>query len=160
MKKLSLFLFVAVTLGACKKDNENTPTPPSRTELLTAKNWRISGHTSTTVSNGTTIKKDEYAASPACERDDFTKFNASKVVVYDQGASKCDASDPQTENGAWDINKDETKLTVASPALASLALPCDIVELTATTLHIRFVIPIPGGTATDSETDDVTFTAF
>jgi hypothetical protein len=155
MKKLSFLLLAAIALGGCKKD-DNSPSSPSKADLLTAKNWRISAQKSISTVGTQTFTTDEYAASPACERDNFAKFNTNKSVVFDEGASKCDTSDPQTESGTWDFNSDQTKLNLNDPSLGGVIIPFDIVELSATTLHIRYTNSASGA----SSTEDVTFTAF
>lgn len=93
MKKLSFFaLSIALAGGlvSCGGDKDDpTPTAKTKTELLTAKSWRVSSDQSTVVSGGTTVSNDDYADLKACEKDDFTKFNADKTITADQGATKC-----------------------------------------------------------------------
>lgn len=156
MKKISLLLLAVVALGACKKDDSNPTPSASKTDLLTAKNWRISSQSSTTVTSGKSTTTDEYASSPACERDDFTKFSANKMLVVDEGATKCNTSDPQTQSGSWDFNSDQTKLNLSSPTYGGLLIPLDIIELSSTTLHLRYTDTSSSGTSTE----DITFTAF
>ena len=149
MRKLFLFVLGVAALGACKKNNETSP-EASRTELLTAKSWRLAA---ATITAGTS-KTDEFAASQACERDNFLKFNTNKSVVVDEGATRCDPSDAQTQTSTWDFNNDQTKLTI--PVYAGLSIAADIVELSATTLHVRYT---DTGSA-PTETYDYVFTAF
>ncbi len=157
MKKLSFLLLVAASLGACKKNDD---VAPSRIEMLTAKNWRVSAETVTVAYNNKTTTTDAYAAMKACERDDFTKFNVNKTYTDDQGPSKCDPSDPQTNSGNWDFNGDQTKLTIADPAHPSNLTSFDIVTLSATTLHLRLSQTNNSTTPPTTYTADVTFTAF
>jgi hypothetical protein len=163
MRKISLLLLVAVTLGACKKDSENTPTT-SKTDLLAAKSWRISTQTSSfsssNINNGTPVTTDEYAASSACERDNFIKFNTNKTLVVDEGASRCDTSDPQTQNGTWDFNSDQTKLTMIDPSQGSVPIQFDIVELSASKLQLRYSYSYSSGGISATQTENVTFSAF
>lgn len=133
MKKLFLFALAAAAVSACKKDSENTP---SRMDLITAKNWRVTALTSTTTitpasGSSSTTTRDDYAQYSACEKDNFYKFNTNKTVVADEGPTKCDPSDPQTTTIAWDFNSDQTKL------LTGANYSEDILELSATTLRLR-----------------------
>ncbi len=154
MKKCYLLLLVAATFGACQKNNDNST---ARANLLTARNWRMSADTYTTVDNGTATTSDEYAKLPACKRDDFLKFNADKSLTTDEGATRCGASLPQTLTGEWDFNSDQTTLTSHSVAYSSFILLADIVELSATTLRLRTVTSVyPAAT----RTEDITYTAF
>jgi hypothetical protein len=156
MKKISFLLLAALALGSCKKNDDNSPAAPSKTDLLTAKNWRITAQKNTTTFGTQTSTTDEYAALSACERDNFAKFNTNKTVVFDEGATKCSTSDPQTESGTWDFNSDQSKLNLTDPSLGGVVIPFDIVELSATTLHVRYTNSASGV----SSTEDVTFTAF
>ena len=158
MKTLSTNVLVAAlaTLTvSCKKDSENMPAP-SKTELLTTKKWRITAASTVTTMGTNTTTTDEYATTPACERDDFTQFMTSKVVNFDEGATKCNSSDPQTSSGTWDFNSDQTKLNLTSPDLGGLLLPFDLVKLDATTLTIRYTQSQSGSTVIFNRT----FTAF
>jgi hypothetical protein len=161
MKKLSLLLLAALALGSCKKNDDNTPsTPTTPTNSLTAKSWRITAQKTTTTIASTPTTTDDYAASPACERDNFFKFNANKVAVYDEGASKCDTSDPQAQNGTWDLSSDNKTLTILSPAFGNLAIPFEVVALTDNTLQVRNTETFSLFGITGSSSVDVTLTAF
>lgn len=158
MKKVSLYLAVAAMASltlSCKKDSD-TAAPASKADLLTAKKWRVSAASTSITSNNQTSTVDDYATSPACERDDFAQFNANKSVTFDEGATKCSSTDPQTTMGTWDFNSDQTKLTLTDPNLGGLALPFDIVTLNATTLSLRFTSTQQGGSAVINRT----FTSF
>jgi hypothetical protein len=149
MIKPFLFVLGVAALGACKKNNETSP-EASRTELLTTKSWRMSAATTTKG----TVKTDEYAATQACERDNLIKFNTNKSVVVDEGATRCDPADPQTQISTWDFNNDQTKLTI--PISPGLSIAADIVELSATTLHVRYI----DTSTSPTETYDYVFTSF
>ena len=149
-KKLFLSLLVTASLGACKK--EQASVAPSRTYLLTAKNWR---KTAWTITSGSAAPTDVYAQLPACERDDFYKFNADKSLVRDAGATRCNMADPQTRPGTWNFNSDQTVLTLADASGNSPAAN-EVLELSATTLHLR----TSRTSGTTTSTGDITFTAF
>ena len=161
MKKLTLLLLAAAALGSCKKNDDNSPSSPSKTDLLTAKSWRITADkTTTTVGTTASTTTDDYATSPACERDNFVKFNTNKSASFDEGATKCSTSDPQTTTGAWDFNSDGTKLIITDPSLGGIALQGDILELTATTLRVRYTTSSSFGGVTETDVQETTFTAF
>ncbi|GAB2947118.1 hypothetical protein GCM10027048_10170 [Hymenobacter coalescens] len=145
-------LAVACTFSACKKDEEK---PKTKTELLTAKSWRVTAARETVTTGGQTTSSDEYATFGACEKDDFVKFLADKKVEFNEGATKCNTADPQTETGAWDFNSDQTKLTLTDPDLG-LSLVYDIVELNASTLKVKYSVSAQGS----SYTTETTFTSF
>ena len=146
---------MSVTMLSCSDDKKDDPTP-NKTSLLTAKKWRVSAQSTTATLNGNTTTVDEFATMQPCEKDDFTQFKTDKTVVFDQGATKCDPADNQTENGTWDFNSDQTKLNLSDPDFGGIAIPFDIVTLNATTLTLRFTSNASGA----SSSSTITFTAF
>jgi hypothetical protein len=157
MKSLFLLALGVASLSACKKDSAYTP---SQTELLTAKNWRLTAFNSTitvTGSSASTTTGNVYALLSACQRDNFYKFNTDKTLVEDEGAMTC-ANTPQKTNYTWDFNNDQTKLLVTSAV--STADFGDIVELSATTLRLRNTVVRTANGATTTTLDEMTYTAF
>ena len=156
MKILSTYLFVAAmglsALSSCKKDS--TSPAPSKTELLTAKSWKVTGDVTVETTNGKTTTTDNFATASACEKDNFVKFSGDKKAVFDEGANKCQGAN-QTETGIWDFNSDQTKLTLGAPG-TSMVGQFDVVELSATTLKLSQSDTYNGTT----EVETVTFTAF
>lgn len=65
---------------------------PSRAELIVNKNWRVTAEVE--QFNGTS--QDIFATAPACEKDNFIRFGGNSQMVMDEGATKCDPSDPQS----------------------------------------------------------------
>lgn len=154
--RLFIVLLFVGSFTACKKDNDDDK-PKSKTELLTAKNWRLSAAVVSGTYQGTSFSEDGYANADPCEKDNFLKFNSNKTVAYDQGPTKCDdtAADPQTEQGAWDFNSDESKLLLSNTG-GGATFGLDILELTASTLKVEY---------SESDTDGtykytLTYTAF
>jgi hypothetical protein len=161
VKNLFLFLAGVVALSACKKDSENTP---SKADLLTSKNWRVSAQTSTsttTITGGSTSTNttNVYATTQACEKDNFYKFNTDKTLIEDEGASKCSSSALQITTLKWDFNSDQTKLLITSNGSSSGAAD-DILELSASTLRLRESDVYTSGNTTYTTVDEITFTAF
>lgn len=158
MKNTFLLAASLLALGACKKTDDASPTP-SPTALLTAKPWRLSAQTTTTTtsSSGVTVSAtfDDFAALPACGRDNFYKFSADKTLLVDEGPTRCSTSSPQTTAFTWDFNADQTQLLVTSTGKTN-AETDDIIELSASTLHFRTTTTSSGTT----KVQDVTFTAF
>lgn len=113
MKNFSTyFCMVAVSLAclsSCKKDDTTAPAPASKTDLLTAKSWKM---TDVKVA-GQTIYNTPFFQT--CAKDDLLKFNTNKVATFDEGAVKCDATSPQSRSGSWDLTTNETKLKVTDP---------------------------------------------
>lgn len=106
-----LCLLATLNFISCKEDDED----PDTTELLTDGNWKLTAMTSDPAIDwfGTPVT-NVYAQLPACIKDDFTIFKDNGTVNFDEGASKCDPSDPQTTSGTWTLNTDETILSVTT----------------------------------------------
>ncbi|MDJ0366204.1 lipocalin family protein [Hymenobacter sp. H14-R3] len=148
MKKLSFLLLTLVALGGCKKDDNNTP-GMSPTELLTAKNWRVSTFSVTAAG------QPYPAVLDPCDKDNYLKFNTDKTLIVDEGPTKCDPTNAQTEKGTWSMPSAD-KLTITAPNLPVSGGTFDIKELSATTLHL-YISDSQSGTPL---TADVTLTAF
>ncbi|MCC3155833.1 hypothetical protein LJ737_01195 [Hymenobacter sp. 15J16-1T3B] len=126
-----------------------------RQDLLMGKRWRMTAYVTTSNQTAT----DEYARLTACQRDNFLQFNPTQTIVNDEGATKCNPADPQTQTGGWGMSDDGYSLG-APGAVLGVAIPQNapmtIVELSATTLSLRWSAYNQGygGSTT------VTYTAF
>lgn len=139
MKKMRIGLLtifaLVLLIGACKKDEKST------TELLVDHQWRITAFTSDPAVDWTgtgVLVTDVFSQFEACEKDDLTIFKSGGVVNFDEGAIKCDPSNPQTETGTWALSADEKTLTVEGDSY-------EIVTLNENTLKIKYLEdPGPG----------------
>jgi hypothetical protein len=99
-------VLVASLFTSCKKDED-------RTALLVGKNWKLSALTVDPAIDFFGVQiSDLYAQFETCDKDDILTFEAGGTLTFDEGASKCDSSEPQTIAGTWAFNTDETILTV------------------------------------------------
>lgn len=163
MRNIFLPLLLAVALTACKK--EEATAPPSKTDLLTAKNWRLTAYTNTAISTSGYSTTDLYAAEPPCSRDNFITYKPDKTLAFDEGSTKCNPSVQQTTSISWAWQDDETTLAhiiYTNPGTGPIGIATfkyQVVELTASTLHLRYVLQqYFGGSA--SLIEDRTYTAF
>ena len=118
MKNRFLFLMplaLGLTFAGCKKDSPNAAPAPTKTELLTNRNWVI---TTATISpglpnpNGGSPITDLYAQFDTCDKDDFIRFEAASVFKEDEGATKCNSSSTQTRVGTWAFSSNDTVITI------------------------------------------------
>lgn len=130
MKSLIRLTLIAVSamfiLASCSKDEEEVS--KTRTELLTQADWKI---VSDMNKSGSDPWNDEISSYDACELDNYLSFKIDHTAVYDEGATKCDPSDPQIESGVWAFTDNDTRINLNG---ASFTLD----ELSATTLTISF----------------------
>jgi PBP1b-binding outer membrane lipoprotein LpoB len=100
LRLLAMMLLTAVLFAACSKDTTepSNPTPTPSTPTKTPKElfigtWKIES----SVSNGANTLPD-------CSRDNLITFKADGSYTSDQGTVKCDPTDPQNDNGTWNLD--------------------------------------------------------
>jgi hypothetical protein len=173
---LGLFLIGVMVFGfnSCKDDDE-TPTTDdtnkSKTEMLTSGSWLMESGTiapSIVVDIfGTKVTIATYwellaalngsTTAEPCLKDNLMIFKTDSSVTLDEGASKCDPSDPQTEDGGnWLFEDNESKLTFTAFPYDPLKDPrtLEIIKLTSSEMDLKmdyvFVDPV-----TSDSTDHV-----
>lgn len=149
--QLATWLFVltgTIAIPACKEDEVANSTK-TKTELLTAGNWI---YTACVVSpaydyygNGNAVT-DIFAIMEPCEKDDYETFKTNGIWEYNEGPTKCNPSNLQiVYSEPWSFTANETKVMVGS-------VECTILELTATTLKLRYSFEDAGVTYTEEDT--------
>ena len=150
--------FSLLTFWGCTDDGDDvTPqeTQKTNTELLTEGSWRVSSGTiepSIDIDiQGNTITVDEYWDLLAyqgggqvqdCDKDNLMLMHMDSSVVLDEGPSKCDPNDPQSEDGGkWFFQENETKINFSSFPFDPTGSPqvLDVTMLTADKLHLDMV---------------------
>lgn len=133
-----------LALAGCSKKSDPTPAAPAlsaKTLLLTAPKWRITAIVGATTFNGQTITTDGFANLQSCVKDNFSKYNSDLTLIYDEGATKCSNTAPQTKPGTWSFNAAEDKLTVVDPSVPAgttgNTITADLLQLTSTSLQVR-----------------------
>lgn len=153
----TIVIILAFVIGAsvsCKKDDDSDP---SKTDQLTGKNFRV---TAMVINPAVVVEgiefSDFYAFMDACTKDDITVFKTDGTVTFDEGATKCDAGDPQTTSGTWEFQDNETKLKVVSDGETEIF---NIIELTSSKLKISYDIVEDFGNGEETYTYTITFNA-
>lgn len=135
MKKITwAFYFCILLLTSCAKNGDapatTTQTP---TELLTSSKWYVTALTSSApinyLGNGTLVT-NLYAVSPSCSKDDSFLFQSGGALILNNEATKCSASDPQTQNLAWQFQNNQQEIIIDGELYV-------IVELTSTTFTVK-----------------------
>jgi len=152
MKKSLLYfpriLCIAVftlLLVQCKKDEA----PPKTPSELMVGTWQITADSYSPAydyfGNGTKIT-DAFTLYVACQKDDITTFKTNSEGEFNEGATKCDPSDPQSTAFLWTLKENNTVLNIS--ALADFK----IVQLDATTLKLSTTFDENGVTYTETFT--------
>ena len=170
MKAFSTYLLglsLTLAVAGCSKKADPVAAAPAvsaNTALLTTPKWRISAIVGTTNFAGQIITVDGYAGFPACQKDNFAKFNIDKSAVADEGATKCSGTDPQSKQGTWSFNTAETQLTTVDSTVPAgspnSSVTADLLQLTATTLQVRTTNTQTISGVTVVTTATTTYTAF
>jgi hypothetical protein len=112
MKKQLTLLTASVVLAffvfsSCEKDNnDDGSSSKSKTELLAEGTWKFK---SATAGGG-----DVSSMIETCERDNVFDFTSSGDGTMFEGASKCNASDPDNVPFNWHFENSETILVVTT----------------------------------------------
>lgn len=147
MRKLLFLTAVSALafLSACKKDpsgsnNSTTPKPADITgktkqqifmiQKWTILNWRDSSHLG------------DYEAIENCMKDDKYEFKSTSSYTLNRGTSKCDPSEPLTDNYTWSMaSPNDTKVNVFGNQY-------DIISMSGEMIELRRYFPVTGGLAT------------
>ena len=85
------------------------------------------------------ITEDLYSAELPCKKDNFEVYNADGTGTTDEGATKCDPSDPQTyPGGNWALLNNDTQLRLSNPAQTTIVITADILELDDSHMKIKY----------------------
>ena len=130
MKRSIFFtLLVFVTaLSACNKKD----TPISKVSFLTTGSWSLAGAAHDNDGNGS-YETDDFAAFPACYRDNIWTFRTNGDLEFNEGNSKCDPIDPQTDITKWQLINNESTLVLDGDNYS-------ITELSNTNLKLKEVL--------------------
>lgn len=112
-----VLLGLTVIVTSCKKDEISL----SKSEMLTAKSWKILS----SKTNGVSDVIDE------CAKDDFLNFTASGTYTFNPGTNKC-YSDDVIQSGTWALSSDEKSIIVDGSSAT-------LVELTKSRFTILMV---------------------
>lgn len=148
---IMLLSFVILAANSCKKDDDDSKT---KTEMLTGKYWKFTAmNISPAIEFNGLEYSDLFGLMPNCTKDDLIKYDANGTVTYDEGPSKCDEGDPQTETGTWSFNSDETKIT---EVYDGESFTYNLVELSDSNLKISYSEEADYGNGTQTYTITVT----
>jgi hypothetical protein len=126
---LAVLLFLTVW-SACSKSSSGSSGPSANTVLITQATWKYD-------TSGIDLNKDGIVdigdtTVPVCEKEYTYLFNKDSTGILTEGATKCNPSDPQTENFTWSFTNNQSGLTASINPLLSGGV--NIFSLTQTSL--------------------------
>ncbi len=122
-------LMILIILIACKKDETPSGTLSTKASQLTNGTWKITAVVSDDDGNGS-YETDDFATFFPCYADNYFVFKTNSQLEMNEGATKCDPADPQTESGTWSLTDNEANIMINTDKYA-------VVELTNTTFRWR-----------------------
>ena len=146
---LLLITSAIITLSCNKDEDKNTNTAKTKTELLTAAPWKRTALISTPAYDWNadgTFATDILTAMWPCEKDNLDIYKTNGTIETNEGATKCNPSDPQSWTTTWVFAVNETKLIFDGTDEYT------VVELTETTLKFQSTFVENGVTYTHVET--------
>lgn len=112
MKKIGTLMSVLASLCLVLSCSKKDDPVASSDVLINSKGWKITSQTVSPQIQGTS---DYFSLTPDCVKDDILKFQSNGTYTEDEGATKCDASDPQTvDQGTWALSSDKKSLTITT----------------------------------------------
>jgi len=102
---LATLIAVSFFLPACQKD-DNLPVLKTKTQLITESAWKFG---SATVSGS-----DASGYLQACQKDNVYTFVAAGTGVINEGPTKCDPNDPQSNPFTWNFTNSEATLNIST----------------------------------------------
>jgi len=133
LSAISLLLFLILISWSCKKPD---PTPVGINSELISKTWKL---TDITV-NGVT----SFSTLPSCTTDDLFIYTKAGKYTHDEGATKCDSSDPQiVETATWSLQQNLLKYDYPDGTSEAFVIS----QVTATTLKFNYTVNVGGNSA-------------
>ena len=120
----------------CSKDDDDNPAPKTKTELITSGTWKFSD----AKVNGASVA----SFLQTCQKDNILSFLAAGTGTAAEGATKCNASDPDSNPFNWSFQTNETVLFVSTPFFTGGSTTFTIVSLTETQLVLSQTITLSG----------------
>jgi hypothetical protein len=130
MKYLALTFCFSIIMLSCKKDSSTSAT---KTDLITKAAWKYQDAGADIDKNGT-IDLSISSQLQECEKDNTLTLKADGTGTLDEGATKCDPSDPQSSNVSWSFSNNETLLNFTGAGILGISGQFKILSLTETAL--------------------------
>src|SRR5438309_5523715 len=112
------YLIVASALCLMMSCKKNNTSEPSKTDTISEKPWKFSSGGIDYNKDGTVdLNFSTLAIIPPCVLDNTASFKSDGTGIADEGATKCNAADPQTSPFTWSFTNNGQSLHVGGNGL-------------------------------------------
>jgi len=132
MKFAVATLSLVVLFVSCKKSSEKK----TNTDVITEASWKFDNATANGIDVSSLLK--------SCQTDNVLTFSSNGNGMVDEGATKCDSSDPQTNPFTWNFASNETVLHVSTVLFTGGSSDFTVVTLTDTQLVLSQNVTVSG----------------
>ena len=144
MKVLSFFALLSlIVLGSCQKDDDDTPSPKTKTELIASSAWKYNEAKIDSDNNGTGDVALPAGVIEACQTDNTIVFANNGTGTVNEGPTKCDATDPSSVPFTWNLGSNESVINFSSAVFAGVGGDFKIISLTETELVLSKQLTVP-----------------
>jgi hypothetical protein len=148
MKKYTLLLFIVgfIIYGCHKNGDDNNNNNQTNVQLITSSSWKYDTVGLDTDGDG----KPNSPLPPGygiddCDRDNTITFKSDSTGIQDEGAVKCNSTDPQTTSFKWWFkgSKSDTLYTPDPIFGSTFSGDFKVGELSTSRLRVLKTISIP-----------------
>lgn len=132
---LPAIVLAILSVTACTKKNE-TDTSKTKSEWIVAAPWKYS--------KATVLGIDASSYFAACQKDNVATLRADNTGTLDEGATKCNSSDPQSVSFTWAFTNNETTLQVSTVLFSGGSNEFTVESISSTTLVLSQMLTISG----------------
>lgn len=135
MKKVAIGLLLICFCVSCSKDDG--PKKSSASENITSGSWKYdSGGIDIDKNGSIDLALTTISSIGPCRLDNTATFRNDGTGTTDEGATKCNAADPQTESFTWNFQNNESLLNVGGNGLIGTGGQFRIIALTSTAFSL------------------------
>jgi hypothetical protein len=138
---------ILLMVNSCSKSS-SSQTAKTKMQLITASAWKYDTAGIDLDNNGTIDAALPAGYLKSCQTDNLLYFNADSTGTEDEGATKCNSTDPQTAPFTWSFNASQTVINFPDSVFGSVGGAVNISSLTETQLHFEKTVTQSGITAT------------
>lgn len=138
MKKyLFAFLLIGIVVFGCQKDDKNNNNSnQANMQLITSATWKYDTAMIDADKNGTPDQALPPGYIDNCEKDNTITFKSDSTGILNEGATKCNSTDPQTTTFTWYFKDNGATLYSPDPIFGGLSGDAKVGELTSTKLRV------------------------